>query len=361
MPVAYIETYGCSANQSDSEIMAGLLSRAGFAILTDENAAAQADLVIINTCTVKAPTEHRTLCRIAELRKLGKPLIVAGCLAQSQPERVRALAPRASIVGTHAVTEIAKIAIRALDGKRVEALGEGGAKVCLPKIRRNPAIDIVQISKGCAGHCSFCAAKLARGNLLSYPVDDVIKEISAAHAAGCREFWLTSQDCGAYGLDIGTNLAELLKEITNKVKGKYFLRVGMANPTFAKMHINELIEAYQDSRVFKFLHIPAQSGSDRVLRDMKRGHFSSDVIDVVAAFREAFPKIQIWTDVIVGYPTETEEDFQLSLDLIDEIRPDYVNVSRFGPRPGTPAARLKPLPTETLKGRSRRMSELCRS
>jgi MiaB-like tRNA modifying enzyme len=361
MPIAYLETYGCSANQSDSEIMAGLLSRAGFVVISDENAVKNADLLILNTCTVKAPTEQRALFRIAELSKLRKPLIVAGCLAQTQPDRIRSLAPKASIVGTHAITNIAKIAARALEGERIEELGEGGKKVCLPKIRRNPVVDIVQINEGCSGHCTFCGTKAARGDLFSYPIEEIVKEISAAKAAGCKEFWLTSQDCGAYGLDNDTNLAKLLKEITAKVTGKYFLRVGMANPTYVKTFVGELIEAFKHPNVFKFLHVPVQSGSDKVLKEMARGHSAADVINIVAKFRKAFPEIQIWTDIIVGYPTETEEDFQLSLDIIEKIQPDYVNVSRFGARPGTAAAQLKPLKTEVLKDRSRRMSELCRA
>jgi len=361
MPIAYLETFGCSANQSDSEIMAGLLSRAGFVVISDENAAKNADLLILNTCTVKAPTEQRALFRIAELSKLRKPLIVAGCLAQTQPDRIRSLAPKASIVGTHAVTNIAKFAIRALEGERVEELGEGGKKICLPKIRRNPVVDIVQINEGCSGHCTFCGTKAARGDLFSYPIEEIVREVSAAKAAGCKEFWLTSQDCGAYGLDNEKNLARLLKEITAKVAGKYFLRVGMANPTYVKTCAGELIEAFKHPNVFKFLHIPVQSGSDKVLADMKRGHSADDVINIVAKFRKAFPEIQIWTDIIVGYPTETEEDFRLSLELIEEIQPDYVNVSRFGARPGTAAAQLKPLKTEVLKDRSRRMSALCRT
>jgi MiaB-like tRNA modifying enzyme len=359
MPIAYVETYGCSANQSDSEIMSGLLSRAGFAVISDERSVKNADLLILNTCTVKAPTEQRALFRIEELSKLKKPLIITGCLAQTQPDRIRTIAPKASIVGTHAITNIAKFAIRALEGERVEELGEGGKKVCLPKIRRNPVIDIVQINEGCSGHCTFCGTKAARGDLFSYPAEEIVKEISSAKAAGCKEFWLTSQDCGAYGLDNDTNLAELLETITEKVPGKYFLRIGMANPTYVKLFAGELIEAFKHPCVFKFLHIPVQSGSDKVLADMKRGHSAADVIDIVAAFRKAFPEIQIWTDVIVGYPTETEEDFKLSLDLIRKISPDYVNVSRFGARPETEAAKLKQLNTETSKDRSRRMSALC--
>ena len=361
MPIAYLETYGCSANQSDSEIMAGLLSRAGFSVVTDESAAKESDLLILNTCTVKAPTEQHALFRIAELSKFRKPLIVAGCLAQTQPDRIHSLAPKASIVGTHAITNIANIAARALEGERVEELGEGGKKVCLPKIRRNPVIGIVQINEGCSGHCTFCGTKAARGDLFSYPIEEIVREVAAAKAAGCKEFWLTSQDCGAYGLDNEKNLARLLKEITTKVAGKYFLRVGMANPTYVKLFANELIEAFAHPNVFKFLHVPVQSGSDKVLKEMARGHSVSDFTKIVAAFRKAHPQIQIWTDIIVGYPTETEEDFRLSLELIEKIQPDYVNVSRFGARPGTAAAQLKPLKTEVLKDRSRRMSALCRT
>ncbi|MCS7145114.1 MAG: radical SAM protein, partial [Aigarchaeota archaeon] len=177
---------------------------------------------------------------------------------------------------------------------------------------------------------------------------------------GCREVWLTSQDCSAYGRDIGLDLPTLLKSILKHVKGKYFIRIGMMNPLhFKKVELERLVETYGDERIFKFLHLCVQSGSDKVLKDMRRGYSVSDFLRYVKAFRQKYPELTLMTDIIVGYPTEREEDFDATCRLIEKVEPDFVNISRFYPRPHTPAARLYTLPPSLVNRRSKILTEIC--
>ncbi|RLJ04927.1 MAG: hypothetical protein DRP08_00430 [Candidatus Aenigmatarchaeota archaeon] len=349
----YIETYGCAANQSDSEIMAGLLSKAGFDIVHNIELA---DIIIINTCVVKGTTERKILFRIKELAEKNKKLIIAGCMPETELDKIRKITD-ASVIGTDS-TKILSVVRRVLNNEHVIEIGTKSEKVCLPKIMANPVRDIVQISEGCLSLCSFCLTRMARKNLFSYSPEKIIREINEAHSSGVKEFWLTSQDCGCYGFDIGTTITNLLKKITTEVRGKYRIRVGMMNPQHILNQLNELVEIYKDAHIFKFLHIPVQSGSDSILKDMKRGYSVNDFLHTIKRFRQKIPDITLWTDVIVGYPTETDDDFSKTTSLIKKIMPDYTNISRFTPRPHTKAAGLKQLPSETKKQRSRAMTEL---
>ncbi|MEM2931611.1 MAG: tRNA (N(6)-L-threonylcarbamoyladenosine(37)-C(2))-methylthiotransferase [Nitrososphaerota archaeon] len=359
MPRIYIESYGCSANLQDSQIMMGLLLKAGYELASTP---IDADALIINTCIVKTPTEHRMIHRIRQLSSTHKPLIVAGCMTKTEPEVVRRINPTASLIGPNSIDQVVDVVNQAIRGITVEALMDSlTEKSGLPHVRLNPVIDIVEISSGCLLNCSFCQTKLARGNLRSYRPESIRKQIETAVRDGCREIWLTSQDNSAYGLDIGTNIAELLSDICKNIDGDFLIRVGMMNPLhLIKGLLRELINAYNDRRIFKFLHLCIQSGSDKVLRDMRRGYTVSNFYECVKMFRETYPDLTLMTDIIVGYPTEDEQDFEASVKLLTEVKPDFVNISRFYPRPGTPAAKLKPLPVKTLNERSKLLTELCR-
>jgi len=349
-----IETYGCSANQSDSEIMAGLLTQAGFDIVHDPELA---DIIIINTCIVKGTTERRVISKIKKIEKSEKKLVVAGCMPEAMYKQLREIT-KVPAVGPYQIKKIVSIVKAAIEGKQIEALGGRCNKTLLPKIRRNPVIDIIQIQHGCLSACSFCITRKARGSLHSESPDSISREVLLAHKAGVKEFWFTGQDTGCYGFDMNTNLAELINKVTTNVKGKYFIRLGMMNPQHAKQILSELIEAYKHDQVFKFLHIPVQSGSNRILTDMRRGHDVEDFVSAVEQFRRNIPGITIWTDIIVGYPGETDKDFQKTIDLLKKIQPDYTNISRFTTRPGTEAAKEKQLPTEIKKQRSRVASKI---
>jgi len=349
----YLETYGCSANQAETEIMAGLLTRSGFTIVSNLD---DADIVIVNTCSVKLTTEQKILYRIQELEK-SKKIIVAGCMPESEYAKLRKITD-ASFVSTHHIQNIATAVKKVADGKHVELVGkERTEKVCLPRIRKNKVIDIVPVSSGCLSACAYCSTKLAKGDLFSFSPKKIIEEINSAKRSGCKEFWITGQDCGCYGSDNDENLADLLNNITDTVKGKYFLRVGMLNPRHVLTFLPQLIQAYKNEHVFKFLHLPVQSGSDKILKLMDRGYTADDFRKIVNEFRKEIPEITIWTDIIAGFPDESTDDFEQTVDLIKDIKPDFVNISAFGVRPGTKAAEMKQISTEIKKERTRRLSE----
>ncbi len=351
----YAEVYGCSANKSDFELAMGLLKQNNFEIVSD---ASQADINVIFTCAVKGPTVNRMINRINKLKS--KPLVVAGCMTKTEKEVIERLAPEASLIGPNNVADIVQAVQSVMQGKKFVALNGISKKPNLPKLRLNKVIDIVQISTGCLSFCTFCATKLARGNLHSFRPNDIREAVKQALNQGCKEIWLTSQDSSAYGRDINVSLADLLTSINN-LPGDFMVRVGMMNPLhFKKQELKELVKAFSLPKIFKFLHLCVQSGSNKVLQDMKRGYTKEDFISYVEAFRQEIPEITLATDVIVGYPTETEQDFEQTYELIKEIKPDIVNISRFWARKGTEAAKLKKLPDEVVMARSKKMYKLVR-
>lgn len=349
----YVETYGCSLNQGDSEIIAGILSEKGFEIVEDES---KADIIIINTCVVKKPTENRVMKRLKEIEKVNKKVIVAGCMPKVID--LKNLFPRFSIIGPSQLFEIAEIIDKVMRNERVIRLDEiKRSKLDLPKIRKNPLIEIIAISSGCIGDCSYCCVKFARGKLFSYPPEKIIERVEKSLSDGVKEIWLTAQDTGCYGFDIKSNLAELLERIC-KLDGKFFVRVGMMNPNNIKDILGDLVEIYKNEKIFKFLHIPVQSGSNKILKQMNRFYQIEDFKGIVNTFRNEIPGITISTDVICGFPNETEEDFEASIDLIKEIKPDVLNISRFFPRPKTNAERMEQLPGYKIKERSRKLAKI---
>ncbi len=356
----YIETYGCAYAQAEGEMIAGMLSKAGAVIVKSPELA---DIIILVTCHVKETTEKKILFRIKHFGESfpEKPLIVYGCLAQAYPEKVLEANEKASLVGNFSLHEVPKAVEKAIQGQRTEFLEEKvKEKLGLPRVKNNPVIGIVPIAEGCAGNCAYCSTKFSRGAIFSYPEELIVKEVCSLLSTGSKEIWLTAQDTGAYGVDINSTLPKLLREVS-KIHGKFFVRVGMLNPAHVKKYLPELIEAYESEKIYKFLHLPVQSGSDKILKLMRRGYSVSDFIEIVEKFRENFEKIQIWTDIIVGYPGESEEDFEKSKELIKEIEPDWVNISRFSSRSGTEAAKMKQVPNEVKKERSKELSELVKS
>jgi threonylcarbamoyladenosine tRNA methylthiotransferase CDKAL1 len=343
MKSVYIETYGCSANQSHSEVMAGTLEDNGFRIAGDVG---KADVILINTCIVKTPTENRIRDRIRSFvsKYPGKKLVIAGCAADGEYRIFRRIAPDALFLSSHKSKDIAGLLLKK-------------AKETERRIRKNPLVGITEIASGCLGSCAYCAVKLARGGLRSRPPEEIAGEIENSIRDGCREIWITSQDCGCYGLDIGTTLAELMRRIVN-IKGDFRIRIGMMNPVHVKPIIKELIKVYGNPKIYKFIHIPVQSGSDSILRKMNRGYRVKDFESIVKEFRNAFPKVTLSTDIIAGFPGETESDFRNSLDLVKRIKPDIVNLSKFSPRPGTQASGMLGIDNGIVKERSKAMAGL---
>ena len=362
MAKVFIKTYGCTYNQADSDSMRLLLEASGHEIVEAENTA---DLVVLNSCAVKDATEQKILWKAAHTQK---PLVVTGCLAQATPKRVEVVNPSASIIGTFAQHGIVKAVENALKGERVFSLknedsgggGSGGRGLMHLDARVEGIIARIKVSVGCLGHCTFCETKLARGTLKSHDMASIKRVVGKAVAAGAVEVQLTSQDTGCFGFDLKprTNLAALLCEL-NAIPGDFFIRVGMMNPEHALVQLDELATAFELPKVFKFLHLPIQSGSNAVLKHMKREYTKEDVRRVVKAFRARMPQITLATDLIVGYPTETNANFEESMDFVKEIGFDVVNVSKYSARPKTPAARLLQLPNGVIKERSEIASALC--
>jgi MiaB-like tRNA modifying enzyme len=335
MAKIFIKTYGCSLNQSDSEAMAGLLKKADFEIANNSK---DADLIIINTCTVKMPAERKFFRYLEEIKGLEKPVIIAGCIPQTDPEKLEGY----SLIGTSQITNIVDIVENTLNDAQIISLTrENNQRLNLPKIRKNPIVEIVPICEGCLGEpCAYCKVKAARGDLRSYPQEEIIRQISHAVNQGIKEVWLTAQDTGAYGKDIGENLPKLLKEII-KIPGDFRIRLGMANPNHILEFLDQIIEVYSSDKMFKFLHVPVQSGNNEILKSMKRKYTVEQFKEIIERFKRAIPEITIATDIICGFPGETEGQFDDSLSLIKEIKPDVLNISRFWPRPKTEAAEME--------------------
>ncbi|MBS3066989.1 radical SAM protein [Candidatus Pacearchaeota archaeon] len=329
----FIKTYGCQANISDSELLAGRLLAEGNILVDNEF---EADKIIINTCSVKNKTQSKIIHYMNEIEnKYADKLIeVGGCLPSTINLKKRF--KNIYIIDT--------INTNKLNGNI---------------IRTRKDIGIVQISQGCLNYCTFCSTKLARGNLKSYRIGDIKRQFESLIKDGCKTIYLTSQDNGCYGKDIGTNLPELIKELLSVgVFEDYKIRIGMMNPWHLRKVLSGLIEVYKDKRIQPFLHIPVQSGSEKVLKDMKRIHTVSEFKEAVQIFRKEIPNIDIATDIIVGFPTETEQDFQETYNLIKEVKPEVINVASFSSRPGTKAAQKKQIPTEIVKQRTKKLNDL---
>lgn len=348
----FVEAYGCSASFADSEMISGLVQNGGHTLVDD---ASESDLNIIVTCSVKDATANKMIHRIKSLES--RPLVVAGCLPKAEADTVSRFAQNASMMGPNSLGRTLQVVDSTLGGRRQIALENTDvSKVGLPKVRLNPAVGIVEIASGCMSECTFCQTKLAKGGLSSYRMGDIVRQVRAEIDDGCREIWLTSTDNGCYGLDIGTDLPELVNAVS-AIPRDFMVRVGMMNPMYMPRIKKRLIESLDSSRVFKFLHIPVQSGSDKVLHDMKRGHTAETFRKAAREARERFRGMTISTDVIVGFPSETEEDFEMTVELLEETRPDVVNLSRYSARPGTEAAGMEQVDVAEVKRRSKAVFE----
>lgn len=340
----YIETYGCALNRGDSAIMATVLSERGHEITENLN---EAEVVVINTCAVRLETEERMKQRIRELRRTGKRLVVAGCLAGALPATVSALAPEASILGPQAVERIAEV----VESPERQVILEGTKAVKVPRMLEGK-IFIVPIADGCAGECSFCITKLARRKLRSYPMREIVEAVKEAVAKGAVEVELTAQDTAAYGLDLGgkVRLPNLVEKVA-EIEGNFMVRVGMMTPEQAMSIVDGLVEALKMEKVYKFVHLPVQSGSDKVLKLMNRKYAIDEYKRLVKELRSKVPGLSVATDIIVGHPGEDEEDFQQTLDLMKELRFERIHLAMYSIRPNTVSAGLPQVPDSVKKER----------
>ena len=353
----YIRSFGCPTNFADGEVITDCLLTAGHEVVQKVE---DADILIYNTCAVKAPTENRIMNLLKNSPK-DKKLIVTGCLPLINLERLRAGAKANGIVGPSPGIRIVEAVSKVASGQEVVML----EKDFLPslhfsRIRKNKVIEIVPINYGCLGSCSYCCVVFARGRLRSYRIDEIVERIKFDLTCGVKEVWLTSQDTGCYGKDIGTNLAKLLRRIA-RIDEEFFVRVGMMTPNLALESLDDLIQVYKDEKIFKFLHLPVQSGDNEVLRNMNRFYLAKDFEEIISRFRKEIPDITIATDVICGFPGESDEAFKETLKLIEVTQPDIVNASKFFPRPHTAAEKMKlRISSREVSERSKKMAKLAK-
>lgn len=351
-----VVTYGCTLNQADSDIIQGTLSERGYCISGPEGA----DVIILNTCTVKGPTENKIIERIKSLenRKLktgNGQLVISGCMAANVQKLRRYTS--APIVWPGALARIGDAVEDALSGQVTE-YREPGTKEGLPRLITKPIMRL-GIAEGCTNSCYFCQTKLARPGLKSMNPKQVLQLVSEGARQGVKEIQLTAMDTGVYGMDLGTSLPELLNCI-HEVEGDFLVRLGMINPEHVLRMREELIDALKRGKMYKFLHAPVQSGSERVCKEMNRRHSVEEFEEIVQEFRKEIPGITIATDIIVGYPRETQDDFSRTLDLVERVKPDVVNLSKFSPRPGTKAKELPQLHNDEIKRRSVEATKMVR-
>ncbi len=358
----FVRTWGCSHNVSDSEYMAGALESYGYSVTDKEEDLPAADCAVLNSCTVKGPSQQAFLNMVKKCQKLGVALVVAGCVPQGQRDMPEL--ERVSIIGTQQIDRVTEAVEQTLAGNTVRLLSKASLpRLDLPKVRRNPLVEIIPLSTGCLGSCTYCKTRHARGVLGSYDPDAIVARVESAVRDGVQEIWLSSEDTGAYGRDIGTSLVVLLRRILQVLPKdcSTMLRVGMTNPPFILAQLYELAAILNDPRVFKFLHVPVQSGSNAVLKAMRREYTREEFERVASFLKRKVPGIYFSTDIICGFPGETEADFEESLSLIAKHQFVAVHISQFYARPGTPAARMKQINTAVKKDRSRRLTALTRS
>lgn len=346
-----ILTYGCASNQADSEHLTGLLEQDGHVMVGDDD---EADVIVVNTCTVKTPTELKIVKRLRQYEQAGVRVVVAGCMPAARKSMTVDF-PSFSFIGTN-VSDIVEAVDEALAGNCYESISAPRMKMGMPKVRRNRFVEIIPVAEGCLGSCNYCLTRSARGALKSYPIADIVERVKVAASSGVRELWLTGQDTGAYGMDSCSSLPVLLNSVTG-VGGDFRVRVGMMNPDHTLAILDELLDSFESEKVYRFVHIPLQSGSDKVLEDMGRRYSVKDFLMVCEKFRQRFDAT-ISTDIICGYPTESEDDFDDTVIAVEALKPDVLNVSRFWARPGTPAAGLKQHPGRVTKERSRIMNKV---
>ena len=344
----YVESYGCAQNQGEGHAIERQLHERGHAIVGDP---AQADVGVLVTCAVVGATEARMVRRWAALSERVPHLVVTGCLVPLRS---------ASLKGP-GLAHTTFLPIR--DQRKLPDLVEawGGAPVDPGEVAppAPTATEEVVVAQGCTSHCTYCFSRLARGRLASVPMPELLERVRAAADRGAAEIRLSSLDTSCWGEDLPgqPRLPELVRAASS-ISGGFRLRVGMMSPQSLAPIGEAYFAAARETKAFQFLHLPVQSGSDRVLEEMRRGYTVGEFRRLVGEARQAMPDTMLATDVIVGFPSETEDDFRATAALVEEVGPEMLNVTRFSPRPGTPAAKLEELPARVVKRRSRELTEL---
>lgn len=338
---------GCAANFGDGEKIARILSKKSeitfeFPECAVGNAATKKvagtapEAFYLNVCTVKGNSGALKLLRKAASAYPNVPIYITGCAPKDFREEAIRAVPKVQF------TTLAELESDPQFGFDLGNAIQDRTRISNRNVlRESPFVGIVNIEEGCLDACAFCSTHLVKGRLHSFAPNTIVDQVQALVDDGCLEIQLTGQDCACYGFDIGTNLAELTQKILTHVNGNYRIRLGMGNPRHVLGYQEALLDCFTDERIYKFIHIPVQSGSENVLKAMNRRHTAQDYITLANEFNKRFSKFTLSTDLIVGYPGESAEDFNDTLNILKETRPTVCNITRFVARPNTVAARLE--------------------
>jgi len=362
---AYIKTYGCQMNEYDSEVMAGLLTKDHYQLTSKPE---EADLIILNTCYVREKVKQKIYSKLGEIKKLKEKnphliLGVCGCVAQRKPKEVLQQAPYVDfILGTFnfyrlplVVRRVRESGERIVDVEERETIPEK-----LPKLRKNRFSAYVPIMRGCDNFCTYCNVPYVRGRERSRLPEDILREVEELSCQGYKEVTLLGQNVNSYGKGLENRLdfADLLTRI-NCIEGIERIRFTTSHP---KDITDKLIQRMRDlDKVCEHLHLPVQAGSNKVLKRMRRGYTKERYLELVDKIRKAIPQISLTTDIIVGFPGESEQDFQETLDLVRKVEFDGAFTFCYSRIKGTEAAEFEDqLPEEVKKERLRRLIQLQR-
>ena len=363
-PIAYVETYGCQQNEADSEKLRGYLMQSGYAI---GHEAEGADVVIMNTCAIREHAEQRVFGNLGALthtkrRHEGQKIFLCGCMAGETKvsDRVKKSYPHVDgVFSTHHLWQFPEILWNVLSrGKRQFYIEDEPGSIAegIPQVRDNPLKSWVSIMYGCNNFCTYCIVPYVRGRERSRKKEDILAECREVIAKGAKEITLLGQNVNSYGKDLEekVDFADLLAEIA-QLDGEFLIRFMTSHPRDASEKLFETMAKYP--KIAKQLHLPFQSGSSRVLKAMNRHYDRETYLKKVAYAKSLMPDLVLTSDVIVGFPGETEEEFEETISLIQQVHYDSLFTFIFSPRTGTPAASMDdPTPKEE---KSRRFDRLC--
>ncbi|MBD5111209.1 MAG: tRNA (N6-isopentenyl adenosine(37)-C2)-methylthiotransferase MiaB [Ruminococcaceae bacterium] len=354
-PIAHVHTFGCQQNVSDGEKIKGMLAEIGYGLTDSPDGA---DLVIFNTCAVRENAEDRVFGNLGSLKheKERNPamiIAVCGCMVEQGhiTEKIRRSYPHVDLIfGTNALYRLPELIYGQLSDRKREICVPDGDVISegIPILRESKIKASVPIMYGCNNFCSYCIVPYVRGRERSRKPSDIIEEIKSVLADGAREILLLGQNVNSYGKELGTSFSELLREI-NALDGEFRICYMSSHPRdFTKELIDTIAECEKVTRHF---HLPVQSGSDRILGLMNRHYTRDDYLRIVEYIREKVPGAAITSDIIVGFPGETYEDFRETLSLIEEVRFDSLYTFIYSSRKGTKAAEMDDPITDEEKGK----------
>ena len=362
---ACVVTYGCQQNEADSEKIAGMLHESGYDIVKEP---ALADVIIVNTCAVREHAEERALSITGGYKHLknARPHLkigVCGCMVSKSDmsEKIKKSYPYIDFVfGTEKLAHLPEILYRSYEKKkRIFVPNDGETQIAegLPVIRESTFRAWVSIMYGCNNFCTYCIVPYVRGRERSRRPEMIIEEVRGLVESGCKEITLLGQNVNSYGKEFGgeCNFATLLSRLC-EIEGDFTLRFMTSHPKDASFELIDIMA--KNEKIAKHFHLPVQSGSDRMLKEMNRHYNKEAYLTLVDYMREKMPDIAITTDIIVGFPGETEEDFEDTLELMKRVKYDMIFSFIYSPRTGTPAAKMEQLPDKVKTDRMNRLLAL---